>query len=143
MSTRFARRGKSSLLPTERSTVAKKDNEKKDMKRKRIVRVDPSSALYNFLYNIKTLNAGCCRLADVGIYKYTIKSSRWIVGTNRPEELIVVETEDGNRLVVHYNDLRLNGKSIDKICIPGRCYTSDDIRRMVVTAISKLAYPNY
>jgi hypothetical protein len=25
-----------------------------------------------------------------------------------------------------------------KICIPGRCYTADDIRRMVVTAITKL-----
>ena len=142
MPTRFARRKKLPTSPAEQPTAVEKDNETKGVKRKRIVRVDPTNALANFLYRIKTMYAGCCYLADAGIYTYTIKGGRWTVETNRPEELISIETEDGNRLVIHYNDLRLNGRSIDKICVQGdRCYTADDIRSMVVTAISKLAFP--
>jgi hypothetical protein len=77
-------------------------------------------------------------LADGGVYKYTIKSARWTVETDSPEEMIVVRTEDGKLLVVHRDDMRLNGRSVDEICIPGRCYTTDDVRRMVVEAIAKL-----
>jgi hypothetical protein len=134
MPTRFARRSKSPPSSTEQNN----ERERKNVKRKRIARVDPSSALYNFLYNIKTLNPGCCRWADVSTYKYTIKNPRWTVETDRPEEMIVIRTEEGNLLVVRHNAFWLNGRSIDKICIPGRCYTADDIRCMVVTAIAKM-----
>jgi hypothetical protein len=139
MPTRFAKRSKSSPSSTKRSAAIEKVSERGNVKLKRTgVKLDSSSALYDFLYNIETLNVGCCRLADVGIYKYTIKGTRWTVETDRPEEMVAIRTEDGNLLVVDRKGMRLNGRSIDKICIPGRCYTADDIRRVVVTAIAKL-----
>lgn len=81
-------------------------------------------------------------MPEGGISKYVIKGSRWMVRTDRPEELIAIETEDGKLIVVHHNDLRVDGRSVKKICIKdmyprGRCFTADDIRGMVVSAISK------
>jgi hypothetical protein len=141
MSTRFADRKKTS--PTEQSTVGESNMAvKRDSKKKgerKLVRFDSSSALYNLLHCLKTLKY--CRLSDTGDYRYTIKGSRWTVGTDRPEELIVIETEEGHLLVVHYNHLVLNGKIIEKICVPGRCYTANDIRSLVVSAISRLIDP--
>ncbi len=84
----------------------------------------------------KTLR--CC--LREGLAKYVIKSSRWLVRTDDPMEMIVIETEDGDLLVVHYNEMRLNGRTIEKICAAGRCYTASDIRGMVVAAISRLLY---
>ncbi len=101
---------------------------------RRRIRVHESRALYNFLQTIKTLR--CC--LREGLAKYVIKSSRWLVRTDDPMEMIVVETEDGDLLVVHYNEMRLNGRTIEKICAAGRCYTASDIRGMVVAAISRL-----
>jgi hypothetical protein len=92
------------------------------------------------------MKAGRYYMPDSGINRYTIKGSRWLVRTDKPEELISIETEDGKLIVVHYNDLRVDGRSVKKICIKdmhprGQCFTADDIRGMVATSISKLLDP--
>jgi len=141
MSTRFARR---------RKTASEKSDARTSSRQKQISRFDSSSAFAGFIYDMKAgrYQAGRYRMLDSGTNRYTIKSSRWIVRTDRPEELIAIETEDGKLIVVHYNDLRVDGRSVKKICIKdmyprGRCFTADDIRCMVVSAISRLLDPGY
>jgi len=99
------------------------------------IKVQPTSALYSFLHDIATMNY---RMRDGGLYKYTIEGSRWKAQTDEPEEIITISTDDGQLLVIHYNELRLDGRQIEKICTADRCFMASDIRCMVVATISTL-----
>jgi len=101
------------------------------------MQVQPTNALYGFLHDIATMNYHNYHMRD-GVHKYTIEGSRWKIQTDEPEEIITINTDDGQLLVVHYNELRLDGRQIEKICVADRCFTANDIRCMVVTAISTL-----